>query len=94
MIHIYDPTMKSAIEPLRVNLMPRPLSSQVRLGIIDNSKPNFDFLATDLAELLTEQHGVELVETVHKHSAAAPASDTVYDRLALTCDLVLSGSGD
>jgi len=94
MIWIYDPTQPSAVEPLQVELQAPGAGAALRLGIVDNSKPNFDFLASDLAELLGRHHGVELVEHVHKQSAAGPALDEDYDRLARTCDLVLAGSGD
>ena len=63
------------------------------VGFIDNSKPNFNHLVDDLAELLTSRYGVRQVIKRRKRSASVPAPDAIFDDLA-HCDLVIAGSGD
>jgi hypothetical protein len=64
------------------------------VGFIDNSKPNFNFLAEDLSELLTAKYGVKAVITRRKPIATMPASDQYIRELTEECDLVITGSGD
>jgi hypothetical protein len=64
------------------------------VGFIDNSKPNFNFLADDLAELLKSRYGVADVVRHRKLRAASPApAETIAD-IRHRCDLVLVGSAD
>ena len=64
------------------------------VGFIDNSKPNFSFLADDLAELLVSRHGVAGVVRHRKLSASRPAADDTLADIKQQCDLVITGSGD
>ena len=64
------------------------------IGIIDNSKPNFNELADDLAELLQSRYGARAVLRHRKGSATMPASDDAIRQLAAQCELVIAGSGD
>jgi len=64
------------------------------IGIIDNSKPNFENLANALEKLLLEQHGALTVRRHRKHAASLPAGEGVAADFADTCDLVITGSGD
>jgi hypothetical protein len=64
------------------------------VGIIDNSKPNFEHLAADLETLLTGRYGAARVVTHRKRSASISAGAPVLDQLAKECDLVITGSGD
>ena len=74
----------------------RPLDSLQGkvVGFIDNSKPNFSFLADDLAELMQSRHGVAQVLRHRKRAASVPAAEDVLDAFARDCDLVIAGSGD
>ncbi len=64
------------------------------VAFIDNSKPNFNHLADDLAELLVSRHGVARVIRHRKRAASVPALESVYADIAAHCDLVITGSGD
>jgi hypothetical protein len=74
----------------------RPLDSlQGRVvGFIDNSKPNFNFLADDLGELLMSKYGVARVVRHRKPTASVSASREVFADIRKQCDLVITGSGD
>ena len=63
------------------------------VGFIDNSKPNFNHLVDDIAELLAAKHGIASVVKHRKRAASIPAPDAVMKDLA-RCDLVITGSGD
>ena len=64
------------------------------VGFIDNSKPNFRFLADDLSELLVTRYGAASVVRHRKRSASIPATDAMFADVAEKCDVVITGSGD
>lgn len=74
----------------------RPLASLKGkvVGFIDNSKPNFNFLADDLGELLMSKHGVAKIVRHRKPTASVSASPQVFADIKKECDLVITGSGD
>jgi len=99
MITLYDPTAAGAASceadtaaASAANLI-ASLSGKV-VGFIDNAKPNFRFLADDLAELLVSRYGVARVERHQKRAASIAADKEVLRRFADECDLVICGSGD
>jgi hypothetical protein len=64
------------------------------VGFIDNTKPNFDLLARDIADLLTREYGVSRIVTHRKRAPSDPASEPMLRDLQEKCDLVIAGSGD
>ena len=64
------------------------------VGIIDNSKPNFDHLSDDIKLLLLERYGVKAVVQRKKLMASIPAPKEVMDEMEKDCDLVITGLGD
>ena len=64
------------------------------VAFIDNSKPNFNHLADDLAALLVSRYGVARIVRHRKRAASVPALETVYADIEANCDLVITGSGD
>ena len=64
------------------------------VGFIDNSKPNFNFLADDLTELLKSKYGVARAIRHRKPTASISASREVFADIQQECDLVITGSGD
>lgn len=64
------------------------------VGFIDNSKPNFNLLADDLAALLIKRYGVASVVRHRKLKAASPASPEIIEDIRSRCDVVLVGSAD
>jgi hypothetical protein len=74
-----------------------PLPADLRgltVGFLDNTKPNFKRLASDMGELLRVTHGVARVVHVRKANAATGAAPDLIAALAEQCDLVLTGSAD
>lgn len=64
------------------------------VGIVDNSKPNFDRLADEISELLARDHGVASVVRHRKRAPSIPATDAMMREFEDKCDLVIAGSGD
>jgi hypothetical protein len=64
------------------------------VGFVDNAKPNFDHLVSELGALLTSRYGVARIVKERKRSASMPAAAEALDALAAQCDLVITGSGD
>ncbi len=69
------------------------LSGKV-VGFIDNTKPNFNYLVDDLAEILVEKYGAKNVLKRGKRVQSIPAPQAVYAELQAEADIVISGSGD
>ncbi|SMC32973.1 hypothetical protein SAMN06296008_102154 [Polynucleobacter kasalickyi] len=64
------------------------------VGFIDNSKPNFNFLADELETLLLTRLGVKKVIRERKNAASLPAPAEMLKRMIEECDLIIAGSGD
>ena len=91
---VYDPTA-----PLRQQRPAQsgPALSQltgISVGFIDNSKPNFNHLVDDLADLLVTRYGVKAIVRHRKPMAGIATPDQVMRQLTEQCDLVITGSGD
>jgi hypothetical protein len=70
----------------------RPSLAGLRIGILDNSKPNADVLLGRVAELLVERAGAGPVAVWRKPGSSHPA--TVIDEVVGAADVVLTGSAD
>ena len=90
---VYDPVAPCLAVPHEAQRSLDSLSGKV-IGFIDNAKPNFNFLADDLAELLLSKYGVSRIVKLQKRAASMPAPAGFIDDLAQQCDLVITGSGD
>ncbi|MCC6531076.1 MAG: hypothetical protein IT531_00885 [Burkholderiales bacterium] len=64
------------------------------VGFIDNTKPNFDLLADDMAELLVREHAAAAVMRYRKRAPSDGAGAAVLEEIAQKVDLVIAGSGD
>ncbi|OGA51174.1 MAG: hypothetical protein A3G24_01315 [Betaproteobacteria bacterium RIFCSPLOWO2_12_FULL_62_13] len=92
MIEICDPRSgPSAVTQGTVGVA--SLSGKV-VGFIDNTKPNFNHLVDDLAEILVAHYGVKKVLKRGKRVQSIPAPEAVYAELKEECDVVITGSGD
>lgn len=69
------------------------LSGKV-VGFIDNTKPNFNHLIDDLADILVEKYGVKKVLKRSKRVQSIPAPESVLAELREEADIVITGSGD
>jgi hypothetical protein len=74
-------------------LAPRPRDLRgLRLGVLDNSKPNADQLLDRVAELLAQRTGAGPIQRWTKPGSSVPAAD--HDALAAGADVFLTGSAD
>jgi hypothetical protein len=74
-----------------------PVLAGLRIGVLDNAKPNARLLMERMAERLAERTGAQLTLVTDKgpgHNAATPCSDPVLARLTEEVDLVVTGSAD
>lgn len=92
-ISIFDPTAPGRSDSQQKRHVLDSLKNKV-VGFIDNSKPNFNYLVDDLAELLVDKHGVKSTVKHQKRIASIAASEEVMKEFAGQCDLVITGSGD
>jgi len=75
----------------------RPVLSGLRIGVLDNAKPNARLVMVRAATQLADRTGARLTLVTDKgpgHNAATPSSDEVIERLAKEVDLVITGSAD
>ena len=78
----------------RTEPAPAPASLEgVRVGILDNTKPNADVLLQSAARELCARTGARLVR-VDTKNAALPAKDQVLDGITREVQVVLTGSAD
>ncbi|MBV8950295.1 MAG: hypothetical protein JOZ99_05425 [Actinobacteria bacterium] len=79
-------------------LAPSPeLLAGLRIGVLDNGKPNARELMVRAAEQLGARTGARVTLVTDKgtgHNAATPCSDEVLDRLTSEVDVVITGSAD
>lgn len=75
------------------SLASRPASLRgLRIGVLDNSKPNADALLGRAAELLMARVGAAEVRRWRKPGSSRPATN--LDEIAAATDVVLTGSAD
>ena len=77
-----------AVKPLARR---RPSLTGLRIGVLDNSKPNADVLLDGVAETLAARAGAT-VRRWTKPGSSRPA--TMIDEIAAAVDVVLTGSAD
>lgn len=92
-LEIYDPIAPRARAADTPQRSLEGLAGKV-VGFIDNTKPNFNHLVDDLADVLVSQHGVRAVLKRGKRVQSIPAPEPVIAELTQECDLVITGSGD
>ena len=70
----------------------RPRLDGLRIGVLDNSKPNADVLLARVAELLAARAPGVTIRSWIKPGSSRPA--TMIDESASSVDVVLTGSAD
>jgi hypothetical protein len=74
-------------------LAPRPASlNGLRLGVLDNSKPNADVLLLRVAELLAARADGVTIRTWTKPGSSRPSM--MIDEIASSVDVLLTASAD
>jgi hypothetical protein len=74
-----------------------PVLTGLRIGVLENGKPNARFLMQRMAEQVAARTGSTVTLVTDKgpgHNAATPCSDDVFALLAKEVDLVITGSAD
>jgi hypothetical protein len=75
------------------SLARRPSSlTGLRIGVLDNSKPNADVLLGCIAEALAARAGGATIRRWTKPGSSRPA--TMIDEIATAADVVLTGTAD
>ena len=75
----------------------RPVLRGLRIGVLDNAKPNARLVMERAAAQIAARTGAVVAVVTDKgpgHNAATPCSDAVLDRLQKEVDLVITGSAD
>ena len=80
------------------SLAPSPaVLTGLRVGVLDNGKPNARLIMARMAEQLAARTGATVTLVTDKglgHNAATPCSDDVFALLTKEVDLVITGSAD
>ncbi len=92
-ITLLDPTAPARAQTVAGHHAVGALAGKV-IGFIDNAKPNFNFLADDLGELLLARYGVKAIIKRRKSAASIPAPPEMLREVSDACDVVITGSGD
>ncbi|MDA0655348.1 MAG: hypothetical protein O2912_02920 [Proteobacteria bacterium] len=89
---ILDPTI--ATEREHIAYAPRPQNlAGLRIGLIENTKPNAEAVLQKVAEKLKAAHGMSVDVLVHKHQRA-PLKDDQLAELKGRTDFAIAGVGD
>jgi hypothetical protein len=93
---IYAPD--GAVGKPPVHLAPSPsVLTNLRIGVLDNAKPNARLLMVRAAEQIAARTGARLTLVTDKGpggNAATPCTAEAFERLVEEVDLVLTGSAD
>jgi hypothetical protein len=91
---ILDPTGQ-AIAAQAATLAPRVRELDgLRLGLLDNAKPNAALVLETLADLLRAQHHVGEVTNYTKSYFGTPVEEDRAREIAQSCQAVIAGVGD
>jgi hypothetical protein len=91
---ILDPTGRSDAQGA-ATLAPRVHNlAGLRLGLLDNAKPNAALVLQTLAAALRAQHHVGEVTTFTKSYFGTPVEEDRAKEIAQSCEAVIAGVGD
>jgi hypothetical protein len=92
-ITVYSPEGPSGTLPRKLAAAPATLAG-VRLGVLDNRKPNARLLLEHLAETLAQRTGARVSLVTAKANAAVACEAQVLGQLRQEADVILTGSAD
>jgi hypothetical protein len=91
---ILDPTGVAEVQRT-TTLAPRVRElAGLRIGLLDNTKPNAALVLQTLAEQLHAQHHVGEVITYTKSYFGTPVEEDRAQEIAQSCEAVIAGVGD
>jgi hypothetical protein len=91
---ILDPT-GIADAQRAVSLAPRVRDlAGLRLGLLDNAKPNAALVLQTVADQLRAQHHIGVVTTFGKSYFGTPVEEDRAKEIAQSCEAVIAGVGD
>jgi hypothetical protein len=95
-MQIYAPD--GPLGPPPITLAPSPsVLAGLRIGVLDNAKPNAKLLMERAARRIADRTGAVVTLVTDKgpgHNAATPCSEPIFERLQKEVDLVITGSAD
>ncbi len=93
-VHLVDPTGEDpGLRPM--GMAPRPVDLRgKRLGLLDNSKVNSEFILRIIAGVLDEEFEFADIFYTKKHSSALPPKPELTAELLEHSDIVITGVGD
>ena len=83
-----DPT-----PPVSFSKRPKRING-LRLGFLDNTKPNADLFLQQLAGRLQDHYDLATARHRRKHDSSSPAGQSLLDELARECDAVVNAVPD
>ena len=92
-IRVLSPVGDTLQETVTAPALPASLAGRT-VGFVDNTKHNFDRLASEFGALLRERYGVRAIVHRRKANASTPASSELIAELSKECDVVFAGSAD
>ncbi len=91
---LLDPTGSDA-RSADTTLAPRPASLRgLRMGLLENTKPNAAPLLSGVGRELQRQHGVATAIMFAKSYFGTPTEESLIQRILHNCDFVVAGVGD
>lgn len=92
-ITVFDPTVEPVAQPAQRAERPSSLAG-LRVGFLDNSKPNSDTFLRIIDELLRERYGIATSMHRRKPTASRVVSDETLIEMIRECDVVIPAVGD
>jgi len=78
-----------------VSFLARPVRlDRLRIGFLDNTKPNSDKFLSGLADQLKGSYSITSTVYRRKHDSSSPAADNLLQELAHECDVVVNAVPD
>jgi hypothetical protein len=91
---ILDPTGQSDIRRAATLTARVHALAGIRVGLLDNAKPNAALVLETLASQLRAQHHLGEVTTYTKSYFGTPVEEDRAKEIAQSCDAVIAGVGD
>lgn len=92
-IYLLDPRSKPDIKGVKRNPRLKTIEG-ITVGVVDNTKPNFDLFMDTVSEQLKSMFGVANVIRYRKPGRTMGASAEILKDIKEKCDFAITGLGD